>query len=560
MTFLEEIFERLKRDAGKTTLAEVHDGARLVSVTGADLRGQVERARQFIRARGIHPGDRCAVLAGNSIRWVALDLALMAEGVIVVPLDPRQVAADVSAVLRDATPSLLFCSSTRLLANVERSGAPFPQTAFFDEVFGSGPAASQLSPPIHHAGDDPVTIIYTSGTLSEPKGVVLTTENIGFMLNRTNARLDQLMGPQSRPDRVYQYAPFWTAAARILLFTCLLRNSILALSTDLIKLLEELRVAKPDYFVNIPPFLERVRRKAEETIGERTGLVGKAFYDRAFSGYLKRQNHESDVLGSICRSILSVLLFPLIRRRISPNLKALICGSGPLSVETQFFFNMIGIRVLQVYGLTETTAICTMDDPAHPVPGRVGPAIAGLEMILGEDNEILVRGPNVFPGYWNRPEETAKALAGGWFHTGDQGEVDASGNWRITGRLKNLIELSSGHNVAPEPLEIALAERLPEAEHIVLLGNYQDFLTVLVAAGTKESSDGADCVSPARVQSALDALNSGLPHYQQIRAFRVVREPFTPENGLLTTTRKLRRAAIAQRFAAEIETLYRKSS
>jgi len=114
---------------------------------------------------------------------------------------------------------------------------------------------------------------------------------------------------------------------------------------------------------------------------------------------------------------------------------------------------MLGIPVLQVYGLTETTAICTMDDPRHIEPGFVGPAIAGIEMKCGENSEILVRGPNIFPGYWNRPEQTAQVLRAGWFHTGDQGEVAANGNWRVTGRLKNLIILNSGHNVAPEPIE-----------------------------------------------------------------------------------------------------------
>ena len=138
---------------------------------------------------------------------------------------------------------------------------------------------------------------------------------------------------------------------------------------------------------------------------------------------------------------------------IGDNLKALICGSAPLSLETQLYFMMLGIPVLQVYGLTETTAICTMDDPRHVEPGRVGPAIRGIEMKLGENDEIIVRGPNIFPGYWNRPQETAKALRDGWFHTGDQGEVDATGNWRIIGRIKNLIILGSGHNIAPEPIE-----------------------------------------------------------------------------------------------------------
>src|SRR5262249_8096013 len=157
-------------------------------------------------------------------------------------------------------------------------------------------------------------------------------------------------------------------------------------------------------------------------------------------------------------------------RKLGPSLKALICGSAPLSVETQLFFLMLGILVLQVYGLTETTGICTMDHPQHVEPGAAGAAIRGSEMKLGERNEILVRGPHIFAGYWNRPQETADALAGGWFHTGDQGEQTAAGNWRVVGRLKNLLVLNSGHNVAPEPLEEALLRTIPGAKQVILVG------------------------------------------------------------------------------------------
>jgi long-chain acyl-CoA synthetase len=250
------------------------------------------------------------------------------------------------------------------------------------------------------------------------------------------------------------------------------------------------------------------------------------------------------------------IMFPAIRANIGPNLKALICGSAPLAADTQFFFMMIGIPVLQVYGLTETTAICTMDEPGNVEPGRVGRAVPGVEMTTAESGEILVRGPHIFPGYWQRPAETAKALEGGWFHTGDQGEADPSGNWHITGRLKNLIILNSGHNVAPEPLEQALAASLPEAQQVVLLGNQRSSLAALITtSGANGSSNGA---SAAKIQSTLDALNAGLPHYKQIRAFQVLPEPFSMENGLLTTMGKLKRDAISTRFAAEIEKLYQK--
>ncbi|HVB86110.1 MAG TPA: AMP-binding protein [Candidatus Dormibacteraeota bacterium] len=560
MTFLEQIVSRLERAAAQPVLAEVRDGREIVSVTGRELLAMVAQARAFVRTRALNPGDRCALYAPNSIRWVALDLALMSEGVIAVPLDPRQVAGEVAGVLRDCTPALACCADAAFASNVAAAGNSAPPIVLFDDVFAPENESSEAPPSMHHADHDAVTIVYTSGTSGEPKGVVLTARNITFMLGCTNARLDQLMGARQEPERIFQYAPFCFAAARILLLTSLSRNSMLTLSTDLAKLSDELKLAAPHYFVNVPIFLERVRRKVEESIRGRGGFAA-GVYSRAMRAYLKRQRGESDFSGSLALWLANSMMFPAIRASIGPNLKALICGSAPLALETQLFFMMLGIPVLQVYGLTETTAICTMDVPGHPVPGRVGPAVPGIEMMVGENDQILVRGPNVFPGYWQRPQETAKALAGGWFHTGDQGEVDASGNWRITGRLKNLIVLNSGHNVAPEPIEHELAARIPDAQQVVLVGNQRSFLSALVVAGDANATvNGSNGLSPAHIQAALDAINSGLPHYKQIRAFHMVHEPFTVENGLLTTMGKLKRDAIAAYFAVEIEQLYRKKS
>jgi long-chain acyl-CoA synthetase len=242
------------------------------------------------------------------------------------------------------------------------------------------------------------------------------------------------------------------------------------------------------------------------------------------------------------------LVFPTIRRKmIGGRLRALICGSAPLNVDTQLFFMMLGIPVLQVYGLTETTAICTMDDPdGKVVPGRAGPAISGVEMKLAENGEIVVRGPNIFPGYWQRSEETEKVLRDGWFHTGDQGEVDGAGNWKIVGRIKNLIILGSGHNIAPEPIEDKILLSLDGAGQVVLMGNARGFLTAIITGK----------ISRGEAQKALDLVNPGLPHYKQVRAFHVVEEPFTIESGLLTANGKLKRDAIANKFKAEIDAMY----
>jgi long-chain acyl-CoA synthetase len=187
-----------------------------------------------------------------------------------------------------------------------------------------------------------------------------------------------------------------------------------------------------------------------------------------------------------------------------------------------------------------------MDDPRDVEPGRVGPAIAGIEMKLGENDEILVRGPNLFRGYWNRSQATADAMRDDWFHTGDQGEVNERGKWRISGRIKNLIVLSSGHNVAPEPIEDEMLRLLPDAQQVVLVGHGRPFVAAIVTGGS----------TPQQVQFAMEEVNRDLPHYKRVRVFHLRPEPFKVEDGMMTINGKLKRDVIAARLREQIETLY----
>ena len=548
MTFLENTFERLRKAGEATVLREIHHSA-ASGVSGSKVLSMVEQARKFLKARGLKPGDRCALLAPNSIRWAALDLAMMAEGIIVVPLYSRQAPGELVGMMKDCGPTRIFCAAPGIAAEIQTIWPGRPQITLIEGIFTDDKL--EITPPYLHGDSDAVTIIYTSGTSGEPKGVILSAGNLNHMLGCTHARLDQLMGPRQQPDRVFHYLPFCFAGSWVLLHSALSRSSLLTISTDVSNLAGDLKLAEPDYFLNVPALLERVRRKIEETIEQR-GALARAIFSRARAAFGSREQGHEGILNSLCLGAANLLMFPAIRKGIGSNLKALICGSAPLALETQRFFMMLGIPVLQVYGLTETTAICTMDDPKHVEPGRVGPAIPGIEMKLGENGEIVVRGPNVFTGYWKRPTETAAALDGGWFHTGDQGDVDSAGNWRINGRLKNLIVLNSGHNVAPEPLEEALERAVPGAQQVVLFGNQRSCLTAVVAL---KSANGA---GRAHVRQAVDNLNASLPHYKQIRAFHIAEEPFSAENGLLTANGKLKRDEIAARFASEIEQLYQK--
>ena len=485
------------------------------------------------------------MLAANSIRWMALDLAATAEGLIVVPLYSRQAPAELVAMMKDSMPSLVCCGDAILRDGIQQNWPAAPPHFLFDEIFAGVEGVQLDRPQVRDA--DPVTIIYTSGTSGEAKGVVLTAANVGFMLGCTSARLDLLMGGRSGQDRIFHYLPLSFCASWIALLTFLLRGSLVTLNTDLTKIPGDMAAVAPHYFLNVPQLLERMRRAVDEQIAHKGG-VAHAMYSRAKEAWSRGKEKQAKSGDALWLWLANTLVFPAIcRKMVGENLKALICGSAPLTPETQDYFGMLGIRVLQVYGLTETTGICTMDDPAHPVAGRVGPAIPGIEMRLGENEEIVVRGPNLFLGYWNRPQQTAEVLRDGWFHTGDQGEMDASGNWRIAGRIKNLIVLGSGHKISPEVIEDEIARSLAGAQQIVVVGNGRGYLSAIVTGN----------VTGQQVQTALDVVNLQLPHYKQVRAFCLRPEPFSIQNGMLTANGKLKRDLISARLKNEIEEMYR---
>jgi len=543
MPFVGEIFAQLKTASRTTVLEEIRDG-RITGMTGAQLLELVRKARTFLASKNLKQGDRCGLLAANSIRWIALDLAATAEGLIVVPLYFRQAPAELVAMIKDSTPSLICCGDAALRSGIEQAWGEGPPHFLFDEIFEGVGGISLDRPQVRD--EDPVTIIYTSGTSGESKGVVLSAANVGFMLGCTSARLDQLMGGRGHRDRIFHYLPFSFCASWIAVLSFMLRGSLVTLNTDLTKIPKDMPAVAPDYFLNVPQLLERMRRGVDDQVAQKGG-VGEAIYSRAKTAWCRKET-ESRVIDGLWLYLASKLVFPTIRKKmVGGNLKALICGSAPLSPETQEYFRMLGIPVLQVYGLTETTGICTMDDPQDPVPARVGPSIPGIEMKLGENDEIMVRGPNVFPGYWNRPQQTADVLRDGWFHTGDQGELDSSGTWRVVGRIKNLIVLGSGHKIVPETIEEEIARHLPCAQQIVIVGNGRGYLSVIVTGAA----------TSAEVQTALDKVNPLLPHYKQVRAFCLRPEPFSIDNGLLTANGKLKRDFIAARMKNEIEDMYR---
>ncbi len=561
MNFLERIFDNLKELPERAKLIEVR-GTSLQGTDGAGILELVGRARAFIEAAGVKPGDRVALLAPNSTRWVAADLAILAAGAIVVPLYDRQDPRELAVMLRSAEPRLVLAATEELAGPVleawtageevaedaspaDRAAAVGAKVADFEALFEPAPSAKGLYP---RGEDDTVAIIYTSGTSGEPKGVMLSRANVDYMIPQTIERIGRVVGDRPGADRVFHFLPYCFAASRMMLWTQLSRPNPLMMSTDLNNLVVEMAVAKPNYFLNVPAVLERIRNGVNAKLAERGGAA-LALYERAQAAYRRSVAGTAGLLDSVTLELGRRVVFSRVKQQIGPNLEFLISGSAPLSEDTQRWFQMLGIPVYQAYGLTETTGIVSLDDPEKVEPGLVGVPLAGQQLKISEAGELLVKGPNIFTGYWRKPEETGEAVVDGWFHTGDQVEREGE-NLKIIGRIKNLIIPESGHNISPEPIEEKFMELCPSAEQCMLVGHGRAHLAIIVTGQPPQ----------AAIDRAIEGVNANVPFYKKIRASLRPEAPFSPDNGLLTANQKLRRRVIEEHYKAQIDAIYREAA
>lgn len=547
MSFVRAILERLDDRPERVAIA-CGFGTERQQWSAGSLRAAVERARVGLRACGLRPGDRIVLVGKNSPAWLAVDLAILAEGCAVVAFDPRAAEGDdLEQLVADCDPRAIVHD-----AGLDVRGAP--SVARFElEALTQGSTPVERD-PCDVPPDTLACLIYTSGSSGRPKGAMLTRNNVGFMLRRTEARLAELTGLPFGAERALHYLPLCYAGSHVLALSCLLRGARLELVSDPTQLGDALGLAQADYFLNVPLVLERFQRAATAAV-EGKGPVPSRLLSEARAAWARRELGEGGLRDRILLAAADRAVFAPIRARFGSRLRGVICGSAPLSPETQGFFHMIGVPVYQGYGLTETSALCTLDTMGNIQPGRVGPALSDVEMRCSPDGEIETRGPHVFVGYWGRPGATREAFTeDGWFRTGDLGDVDAEGRWRIGGRQSAMLVLASGHNVPPEPLEEALRVALLDA----LGSRAQDAQVIVVGHGRPHASAliASTELRESEVAGVLAELNAGLEPKRRLHRFALVSEAFSSENGLLTTNLKPRRRAIAERHAEAIDALY----
>jgi long-chain acyl-CoA synthetase len=554
-----------------------------ISMSSQELYQKVVGVAQALREWGIHKGDRVAILSENRPEWTIADFASLLIGAVTVPVYATLTPEQTAYILRDSGARAIFVSSAKQLLKVSsiRDQTSLERIAMMDP----GPPSKAVSMqglmdkgPRDRNPDfdslarsakagDLATIIYTSGTTGTPKGAMLThgnmASNVAFSLRDFGVKKD---------DISISFLPLSHVTARHVDFAMLYNGVTLAYVSFQEHLLPALKEVRPTIFVGVPRMYEKIYAQVAQ---KAKGFPKEAIYRWALA---VGKSHRAETLaGQTPRSfswkVADGLIYSKVRAGMGGRAQLFISGGAPLGRELAEWYADIGIRIHEGYGLTETSPVIAVNTPKTHRLGTVGKPLANLEVKIAGDGEILVRGPSVFQGYWNKPKETAEALSDGWFKTGDIGQLDADGFLSVTDRKKDLIKTSGGKFVAPQPLESSLKHN-PLIAEAVVLGDKRKFPAVLIAPSFALLEDWArsnqvvfysreELCADAKVRALYEGmvadLNKNLSRFEQLKRVMVIAEEFSAENGTLTTSMKLRRHAVEERYRKQIEEMYAKA-
>ncbi|MBT2406626.1 long-chain fatty acid--CoA ligase [Streptomyces sp. ISL-87] len=553
---------------GQETALRFRQGAGWATVSYGELRARVREAGRALLGLGVAAGERVAVLAETRPEWTYTHFGILAAGAVLVPVYPTAGEEELAWVLSDSEAVVAVCDDTAQARRVEVLRGKLPglrEVVVMDGLRGldKAPEPELLARAGSVAASADASIVYTSGTTGLPKGCRLTHGNLGAIQDAT---LPLIQGGPG--DSTYLYLPLAHLLAQLIQFTTLLEGGELCYFGGRIEdVLSELAEARPTHLPSVPRLFEKVHAVvlslAESQEGGR-----KRFEEAVRVGVLEAEGRlpESD---RPVHEAAEKSLYSLVRAAFGGRLKWALTGGAPIAPATLDFLRACGIAVYEGYGMTESGGVISLNHPGAVRYGTVGRPIAGCEVRIAPDGEVLARGPMVFPGYHGNAAETARTLdARGWLHTGDLGELDGEGFLRITGRKKELIITSAGKNITPTEVEFALqASRY--VSRAVLIGDHRPHPVALItldaeevaAWAVRESLDPGESLAGhpsvrALIEEAVAAANATVSRPARVRAFHLLDEDFSVEAGTLTPTLKLRRAAVSARYAAEIEALY----
>jgi long-chain acyl-CoA synthetase len=570
---------RNAREHADTVVFSRRTGGDWVDVTAADFHAEVMAVAKGLIAGGVERGDRVAIISSTRYEWTVLDYAIWFAGAVSVPVYETSSPDQIAWIFSDAGVVLAFAETSDHEERIAKNRSELPalttvvgiEAGDLDDFVarGSGISRAVLENRRTDIGPgDLATLIYTSGTTGRPKGCELTHANFMIELGDAVAILDELFDAEGSSTLLF--LPLAHVFARIIEVGCVKRRVRVGHSADVRNLLDDLAAFEPTFILAVP----RVFEKVFNTASQRAAAAGKGkiFDAAAVVAISDSRALDRSGPGPVLRlrhAVFRRLVYARLLAALGGEVRYAVSGGAPLGERLAHFYRGIGLPVLEGYGLTETTGALTVNLPDDQRIGTVGRPFPGTSVRVDDDGELLFRGGQVFRGYWNQPASTAAAMANGWLHTGDVGEVDDDGFVRITARKKEILVTAGGKNVAPTVLEDRIRAHALVSQCVVV-GDGKPFVAALVtldddALATWAKTNGKSGTTAqlatdpdvvASVQEAVDDANTAVSQAESIRKFKILPRDWTEETGELTPTLKVKRAIVMQRHHLDVESLY----
>ncbi|RBP98018.1 long-chain fatty acid--CoA ligase [Bifidobacterium aemilianum] len=549
-------------------------------VLAKEMLERVRKVAKGLMGLGVKSGSMLIIYAATSYEWALVDFACAAIGAVSIPIYETDSPKQAADIVDDVHPSIAFAGDwdhTQTLEQIRLDHTDLKYVFNFEDEgieavigFGSAITDDALDKAIDQvSADDLATIVYTSGSTGKPKGAMLSHRNFVHIVFAGYDVLDDML---YQPSRLMLFLPLAHCFARYIQYVAIGANGVVGYVPSAKHLLSDLRTFKPTYLLGVPRVFEKVYNAASQKAG--SGLQGKVFA-QAFRHFVRWSKEESEgmrhsALEKIRHAFYMKTVGTSIRSALGPNLKYLACGGAPMNSDLAHFFNGFdGITFIQGYGMTETAAPCVVNFEEANRVGSVGKPGPGIAVKLADDDEVLIKGANVFQGYYKQPELTAEVMTDDdWLHSGDLGKIDDDGFLYITGRKKDIIITAGGKNISPAPLEDVI-DTCPVVSHSLVLGDGKPFVSALVTLEEEMvrswlASQGLDGKAPmsqiakseavrAFVQQYVDQANSTVSRAESVRKFLILDKDYNQEDGTLTPSMKVVRPKVLASYQELVE-------